>query len=102
MTGRSPECVSLTDRSARIRLEIARALIGAPAYVVLAELDECLELDETVKLLPMLRALARQEGVGVLVTAANRALAHHVVDRVLVLDGGRIQIEGPSPGPVAA
>lgn len=102
LMGRTHECVLITDPSARVRLEVARALIGGPDYVVLAELDERLGLDDAGRLLQTLHALAHQDRVGVLATAASRDLEWQYIDRVLLLAGGRLLCDGPSPGPLAA
>ena len=102
LMGRTRDCVLVTDRSARVRLEVARALIGGPEYVILAELDERLGLEDAGKLLQTLQAVAHQDRVGVLVTAASRDFEWQSIDRVLLLAGGRLLCDGPSPGPLAA
>jgi ABC-type branched-subunit amino acid transport system ATPase component len=81
------------------RLEIARALAGDPAIVLLDEPAAGMNPLETGELRAVIRSLA-QSGAGVLLVEHDTALVAAVCDRVVVLNFGRTLAEG-TPAEVA-
>lgn len=75
------------------RIGLARALYGAPRLVVLDEPNAHLDMAGEASLTRALLAL-RKEGVTVIIMA-HRAGALAAIDRLMVLDGGRILQDGP-------
>jgi PrtD family type I secretion system ABC transporter len=78
----------------RQRIALARALYGEPQLVVLDEPNSNLDNDGEIALAQALSAL-RSEGVtSVVITHRPSLIAH--VDKVLVLNAGRVQHFGPA------
>jgi ABC-type branched-subunit amino acid transport system ATPase component len=84
---------------AQRRLEIARAMAGKPAIVLLDEPAAGMNPRETGELRAIIRGLAA-EGAGVLLVEHDMALIAAVCDRVVVLNFGRMLAEG-TPADVA-
>jgi sulfate-transporting ATPase len=73
---------------------IARAVASGPSILLLDEPASGLDEDETNELVSLLRELADQRGMGVLVVEHDVAMIMALCDRVVVLDGGRVIAEG--------
>jgi branched-chain amino acid transport system ATP-binding protein len=73
---------------------VARALVAAPRVLLLDEPTAGLSPRAVDTLLAALRGLA-DEGLAVLLVEQNVAAALRVSDRVVVLVGGRLALEGP-------
>ncbi len=84
----------------RRRLEIGRCLAAAPRILLLDEPFSGVDPVSVADLQDRIRRLA-SSGIGVLITdhAVHEALA--LCDRALILDGGRVMVQG-SPAEVAA
>jgi ABC-type branched-subunit amino acid transport system ATPase component len=82
------------------RLEIARALAGAPRLLLLDEPAAGMPFAETRSLAGLIRAIAA-EGCTVLLIEHNMDLVMEVCDRITVLDFGRVIADG-APAAVRA
>lgn len=84
---------SVLSTGQRQRLGLARALHGDPALVVLDEPNANLDLEGERALSQALQRL-RKEGVSVVVSSHRMGILRRV-DRLLVLEGGRVALHGP-------
>lgn len=75
-------------------LEIARALAGDPALVLLDEPVAGMNAAEAARVLSLIRAMAAR-GTAVVLVEHNMRFVMAVADRVTVLDFGRVIAEGP-------
>ena len=81
-------------------LALARALAGRPKLLMIDELSLGLAPRVIEQLLPLVRSIAHDSGVGVLLVEQNAHAALAVADRAYVLVGGHISDLGP-PGDLA-
>jgi ABC-2 type transport system ATP-binding protein len=94
LDGREGEKVRRLNGGHRRRLEIARALLHQPSFLILDEPTVGLDVEARAALVDHVHALCRQEGVALL-------WATHLVDEVwldddlIVLDAGRVRAAGP-------
>jgi branched-chain amino acid transport system ATP-binding protein len=88
----SAEGLPLADQR---RLEIARALAGEPAVVLLDEPAAGMNATETAALKGLLDEI-RRDGTTILLIEHDMKLVMSLCDRVLVLDYGRRIAEGPA------
>jgi peptide/nickel transport system ATP-binding protein len=79
----------------RQRVAIARALAAAPRLLVADEPTSMLDASLRRDLLALLRAMAKDRGLGVLLITHDLAGAAQVADRTLTLDHGRIVAPEP-------
>jgi branched-chain amino acid transport system ATP-binding protein len=93
---------ALIDRSAasltlesRKRLELARALSIEPRLILLDEILAGLNASEVNESLHLIRSLARDDGLSVVMIEHNLHAVMSLADKVLVLDFGRKIAEGP-------
>jgi peptide/nickel transport system ATP-binding protein len=87
MLGRYPGELSLTEQQ---RFAIARALITRPRLVVLDEPVAALDVGSRGEMLVLLDRLRADFGLTLLVTGRDLDTIRVIVDRVLILDKGRI------------
>lgn len=76
-------------------VELARALVAEPRLLLADEPSSGLDAHESRELAQVLRRLQAERGMAVLVVEHDLALVGAVVDRVVVLDLGRVVAEGP-------
>jgi len=88
---------TLTNRELRL-MELARALAGSPRLLLLDEPLAGLGADDTEELIAVVRTLPAA-GVTVAIIEHTMPAMLGLVDRFVVLDGGRMLAEGP-PGEV--
>jgi iron complex transport system ATP-binding protein len=86
--------VSTLSGGERARALLARVLAGTPSWILADEPLAALDLAHQLALLGHLRAAATA-GAGVVLVLHDLALAMNHADRVLVLDQGRLAIDGP-------
>jgi putative ABC transport system ATP-binding protein len=74
----------------RQRAALARALVGRPSVLLADEPAGDLGPDEAAELLALLRDVAREDGVTVVLFTRDASAAAAVADHVVALDAGRI------------
>lgn len=79
----------------RQRVFIARCLAQEPAALLLDEPDTYLDLRHSAILASILRRLAREHGLTVLLASHDLHLAAALADRVLLMNDGQVVAEGP-------
>jgi branched-chain amino acid transport system ATP-binding protein len=84
---------SLPTGTARL-VEVGRALAARPRYLLLDEPAAGLDADETEKFSVLLRSLADNEGVAILLVEHDMSLVMSSCDHIYVLDLGKIITEG--------
>ena len=72
------------------RAALARALVGHPSVLLADEPAGDLDPDEAAELLALLRAVAHEDGVTVVLFTRDARAAAAVADHVVALDAGRI------------
>ena len=78
----------------RQRVFLGRCLAQEPAALLLDEPTTFLDLRHQVELLRLLRRLAKERSVAVLMASHDLNLAAATADRALLLDAGRVAAEG--------
>ncbi len=79
----------------RQRVALARALAADPSLLLADEPTSMLDASLRADLLALLRRLARDRGLGVLLITHDLPSAAAIADRVIVLHHGRVVEEGP-------
>jgi iron complex transport system ATP-binding protein len=79
----------------RQRVFVGRCLVQEPAAMLLDEPNTFLDLRYQVELCELVRKLAKEQSIGVLMASHDLNLATAVADRVVVLDGGVVSAAGP-------
>jgi len=92
--GRRPHEFSGGERQ---RIAIARALVVAPRLLILDEAVSALDASLRAQVLKLLAELSAARGLGYLFVSHDLGVVRAVTDRTLVLLGGRIVEQGPSP-----
>jgi putative ABC transport system ATP-binding protein len=82
-----PDQLSAADRQ---RAALARALVGGPSLLLADEPAGELDSDEAAELLALLRDVAHEDGVTVVLFTRDADAAAAVADHVVTLDSGRI------------
>ncbi|MBK0021661.1 type I secretion system permease/ATPase [Ochrobactrum sp. S46] len=77
----------------RQRVGLARALYNDPFLVVLDEPNAHLDVDGEVALVAAIRQVKERRGM--VIIASHRPAAVGIVDKLLLMDGGRMKIFGP-------
>ena len=83
----------------RQRIFLGRALVQQPRAMLLDEPNTFLDLRHQAEMLQLLRRLAKESGIGILMASHDLNLAGAFADRMILLHDGRIAVEG-APGDV--
>jgi branched-chain amino acid transport system ATP-binding protein len=75
-------------------VELARAIVGEPRLLLTDEPSSGLDEHETRELAGLLRSLQLARGMGMLLVEHDLAMVEAVVDRVVVMDLGRVVASG--------
>lgn len=75
-------------------VELARALVGEPRLLMADEPSSGLDVHETHELATVLRTLQSEHGMAVLLVEHDLGMVGEVVDRVVVMDLGRLIAQG--------
>ncbi len=75
-------------------VELARALVGEPKLLMADEPSSGLDVHETHELATVLRKLQQERGMAVLLVEHDLGMVGEVVDRVVVMDLGRVIAQG--------
>jgi branched-chain amino acid transport system ATP-binding protein len=94
--------VSTLDLGRARLVELGRALMGSPRLVLLDEPSSGLDVDDTRRLAAVLADVRARSGVAVVLIEHDLALVGSVVDRLVVLDLGRVLADGPTDEVLAA
>jgi branched-chain amino acid transport system ATP-binding protein len=86
--------VGLCSGGEQQMLTIAKALLGRPKVLMIDEMSLGLAPKIVQEMLPSIRALAKQEGIGVVLVEQHIELALKVADRGIILNHGRVVLEG--------
>jgi len=78
------------------RIAVARALVLRPKLLVADEPTAMLDASEQARLLTVLRERQIEMGLGLVLVSHDMAVVRKVVDRIVVIDHGRVVEEGPS------
>jgi polar amino acid transport system permease protein len=78
------------------RVAIARALAPRPSVLLLDEPTSALDPALVNEVLDVIRTLAREEGLTLIISTHQLSFAAEVADRVVFLSGGRILESGPA------
>lgn len=81
----------------RQRVFLGRCLVQEPAAMLLDEPNTFLDLKHQVELCRLLRRLAKEDGVAVLMASHDLNLAGAFADRIVLLGDGRVVADGPVP-----
>ncbi len=76
-------------------LAIARGIMAKPRLILLDEASLGLAPSTAQRVYEAIERLRREAGVSMVIVEQNAALAFKVVDHAIVLETGRISIEGP-------
>jgi ABC-2 type transport system ATP-binding protein len=94
--GRIDDYVQSYSPSFRKRLALARALVAGPQLLVLEEPFELLEPETIRQVASLVRKLAREADVATLIVTQALQEVTPYVNRVIVMDGGRVLHDGPT------
>jgi len=83
------------SRGMRQRLGLADALVKDPSVVILDEPTASIDPAGVAEVLDLIRSLARERGVTVLLSSHLLHQVHQVCDRVAIFRAGRVLAEGP-------
>ena len=86
--------VAALDLGACRLVELARAVVGAPRLLLADEPSSGLDEHEAGDLARLVRTLQRARGMGMLLVEHDLAMVEAVVDRVVVMDLGRVVASG--------
>ncbi|PKU23569.1 nickel ABC transporter ATP-binding protein NikE [Telmatospirillum siberiense] len=79
----------------RQRVAVARALAARPALIVCDEPVSALDISIQAQVIDLIAELQSELETALLFISHDIGLVHHLADRVLVLNGGRVVEQGP-------
>lgn len=79
----------------RQRVGIARALMQTPRVLLADEPTSSLDPRTSVEIMTLMRDLAAEQGIPVIINIHDVALARRFADRVVGMAGGRVVFDGP-------
>ncbi|MQA15557.1 MAG: ATP-binding cassette domain-containing protein [Pseudonocardiaceae bacterium] len=88
--------VGLLSGGEQQMLAIAKALLAEPKVLMIDEMSLGLAPKIVQEMLPAIRDLARQEGIGVVLVEQHIELALSVADRGIILNHGDVVLQGPA------
>ncbi|MEP9353254.1 ABC transporter ATP-binding protein [Xanthobacter sp. KR7-65] len=94
ITARRDERIERLSGGWQRRANVAAALVGSPRLLVLDEPTVGVDAPARADLADLVRSLAG-DGLGILLITHDFAFAEAVAERVAILAGGRIALEGP-------
>ncbi|HEX6568005.1 MAG TPA: ABC transporter ATP-binding protein [Acidimicrobiales bacterium] len=94
LVGMADRVVSTLSGGERQRVLIARALAQGAPIVLLDEPTTALDVGHQQQVLELVDALRRERGLSVVSTMHDLTLAGQYADRLVLLDGGRVVVEG--------
>jgi phosphonate transport system ATP-binding protein len=94
LRGRADEPIAALSAFDRVRFLVARGLARRPGYLVVREPDQLIDAPGVGALLALLRLVAHQERLGVVVSLAGREALGPPADRLLLLGGGLLLFHG--------
>jgi branched-chain amino acid transport system ATP-binding protein len=86
--------VGLCSGGEQQMLTIAKALLGRPKVLMIDEMSLGLAPKIVQEMLPSIRDLAKEEGIGVVLVEQHIELALSVADRGIILNHGRVVLQG--------
>jgi branched-chain amino acid transport system ATP-binding protein len=86
--------VGLCSGGEQQMLTIAKALLGRPKVLMIDEMSLGLAPKIVQEMLPSIRDLAKEEGIGVVLVEQHIELALSVADRGIILNHGRVVLTG--------
>jgi iron complex transport system ATP-binding protein len=94
VAGLADRDVTTLSGGERGRVLIARALAGEPEWLLADEPLAGLDPGHALDAAHLFRALAHEQGRGVVVTLHDLSIAARMADRIIVLDAGRVMADG--------
>lgn len=88
--------VGLLSGGEQQMLAIAKALLAEPKVLMIDEMSLGLAPKIVQQMLPAIRELAREEGIGVVLVEQHIELALSVADRGIILNHGDVALQGPA------
>jgi iron complex transport system ATP-binding protein len=88
-------CIDEISGGQRQMVFVGRAMVQEPAVMLLDEPSTFLDLRHQVELINLLRRIARESKVGILMASHDLNLAAAGADRLILLDRGAVAAEGP-------
>jgi ABC-2 type transport system ATP-binding protein len=95
LAGSADRPVEQYSRGMRQRLGLADALVKEPSVIILDEPTASIDPAGVAEVLDLIRALAHDRGVTVLLSSHLLHQVHQVCDRVAIFRSGRILAQGP-------
>lgn len=102
LEGRENDRAGSYSKGMRRRLGLARALVHEPELLILDEPMSGIDPEGRIELRTIIRGLARDRGVTVLLSSHDLDEVQRLCDSIALLDGGELRLEGKLPELLAA